>query len=235
VTTPWYGGVLYAFDTETTGPDPQTARIVTAALIRLGSKRPHVRTTWLVDPGVPIPAEATAIHGITTERAQADGKPPTLVLPDIAALLTVVWDSGAPVIGHNVRYDLTVLDRDLRRHGLDPLDVSGPVIDSLVLDKHVDPYRKGRRTLARCAEVYGIDPGDAHEAASDALAAARVAWTIAQRYPEVGAMTGQDLHFAQVGWAAEQAASLQEYFRRTDPAAVVDGGWPVQAEPVSAP
>jgi hypothetical protein len=36
-----------------------------------------------------------------------------------------------------------------------------------------------------------------------------------------------ELHDQQIGWAAEQAAGLQEYFRRKDPTAVVRGEWPL--------
>jgi DNA polymerase-3 subunit epsilon len=227
----WHLGRLLAFDLETTGADPDEARIVTACAARIwgdGSVSADVQN-WLVNPGVPIPPGATAIHGITDERAAA-GRPPAEAVLEIAAELESTWEQGFPVIGHNVAYDLTVLDRELRRHGHAPIEVTGPVVDTLVLDKHVDPYRKGKRTLTRACEVYDVRLDGAHDATFDALASARIAWRICQRYPAVAGMSLTDLHDAQVEWAREQAASLQAYFRRSGkPDEVLDGTWPVRA------
>ena len=68
----WSDGRLLAFDTETTGTDPETARIVSAACLWRGGASEAADEEWLVNPGVPIPAEATAIHGITDEMACCD-------------------------------------------------------------------------------------------------------------------------------------------------------------------
>jgi DNA polymerase-3 subunit epsilon len=228
----WHLGRMLAFDTETTGVDPDEARIVTACAARIwgdGSLSADVQN-WLVNPGVPIPPGATAIHGITDEKAAA-GRPPAEAVLEIAAELESTWEQGFPVIGHNVAYDLTVLDRELRRHGHPPLEVTGPVIDTLVLDRQVVRFRRGqgaRKLDALCA-AYDVRLDGAHDAAFDALASARIAWRIAQRYPEIAGMSLAELHEAQVGWAGDQAASLQAYFRRTNPDAVVDGSWPVRA------
>ncbi|MGO1294940.1 MAG: exonuclease domain-containing protein, partial [Cellulosimicrobium funkei] len=69
-TTPWTAGPLLGLDTETTGLDVDVDRVVTAALVLREPGATHVRT-WLLDPGVEIPAEATGIHGITTAQAAA--------------------------------------------------------------------------------------------------------------------------------------------------------------------
>ena len=66
---PWMG-----FDTETTGVRALKDRLVTAALVlridgasyRSGVSAPDQVATWLTDPGVEIPEQATAVHGITT-------------------------------------------------------------------------------------------------------------------------------------------------------------------------
>jgi DNA polymerase-3 subunit epsilon len=227
---------MCAFDLETTAPDPVEARIVTACTAFVdgsGASAPTI-TSWLIDPGVPIPDEATAIHGVTTEQAQAEGAQPATALPEIAGSLNLAWGLGMPVVGHNVAYDLTCLAAETRRHGLSPFEVTGPVVDTLVLDKAVDRFRRGKRTLTRCCEVYRVALDGAHDATFDALASARIAWRIASRYPPVGRAPLDELHALQIGWAAEQAASLQEYFRRTDPSAVVDGTWPLRAGLVPA-
>lgn len=233
----WHLGELLAFDLETTAPEPTEARIVTGCTARVhGSMRNFtILRSWLADPGVEIPDEAATIHGITTEQARREGRPLPDVAGEIRDELYEAWGRGTPVVGHNVRYDLTCLAANLRRIGdPQPFEVAGPVIDTLVLDKHVDRFRKGKRTLTRACEVYDVRIEGAHDAAFDALASARVAWRIAQRYPSVASRSLQQLHDDQVDWAAEQAASLQDYFRRTDPAAMVDGGWPLQAAGVPA-
>jgi DNA polymerase III epsilon subunit-like protein len=233
--TGWHLGELLAFDLETTAPEPTEARIVTACTARVNGSVAgfSLVKAWLVDPGVDIPEEAAAIHGITTEQARAEGADPAVALPEITQYLYDAWAAGSPVIGHNVSYDLTVLAYERARHGLAPFEVRGPVVDTFVLDKHVDKYRRGSRTLTVTAGHYRVALDGAHDATFDALASARIAWRICQRFPQIAGMSLAQLHDAQVGWAAEQAAGLQDYFRRTDPAAIVDGTWPVRALPAA--
>ncbi|MEV8353149.1 3'-5' exonuclease [Streptomyces niveus] len=223
----WHLGRMAGFDIESTGPDPLTARIVTACIVQCGGGQPVDSATWLSDvDGQPIPDEAAAIHGVTTERAQKEGAPLREVVGELLAGLTQVIASGVPVVAMNARYDLTLLDREAERFGFDPLP-SGPVIDPYVIDKHADKYRKGSRKLTALCEHYAVPLGDAHQADADAIAACRVAWRQGTTHPPLAAMGLEQLHRAQVEWAAEQAASLQEYFRKKDPSAVVEGAWPL--------
>lgn len=223
----WHLGRMAGFDIESTGPDPLTARIVTACIVQCGGGHPVDSATWLSDvDGQPIPDEAAAIHGVTTEHAQKEGAPLRDVVGELLAALTQVIASGVPVVAMNARYDLTLLDREAERFGLDPLPL-GPVIDPFVIDKHADKYRKGSRKLTALCGHYQVPIGDAHQADADAIAACRVAWRQGTRYAPLAAMGLEQLHRAQVEWAAEQAASLQEYFRKKDPSAVVEGAWPL--------
>ncbi|RYJ29391.1 DNA polymerase 3 subunit epsilon [Streptomyces sp. L-9-10] len=223
----WHLGRMAGFDLETTGPDPLTARIVTACIVQCGGGQPVDSATWLSDvDGEEIPDEAAAIHGVTTDRARAEGAPLAQVVAELLAGLGQAITAGLPIVAMNARYDITLLDREAERYGLDPLP-DGPVIDPFVIDKAVDKYRRGSRKLTALCEHYAVPIGDAHQADADAIAACRVAWRQATLYEQVARMTLADLHHAQVGWAAEQAASLQEYFRRKDPTAVVEGAWPL--------
>lgn len=226
----WHLGDMVAFDTETTGVDVFTDRIVTACAANIegsGRSEPGVHT-WLLDPGIEIPEAATAIHGVSTEHARDVGTDPAVGVLHIAAVLTAGWEAGAFVVGHNVAYDLSILDAELRRHHGHGLDVAGAVVDTMVLDKAVDRYRRGKRTLTATCEHYGVRLDGAHDASYDALAAARIAWRIAAQNADIAGMSLQELHDFQVGQARAQAASLQEYFRREDPHAVVDGSWPLR-------
>ncbi|WP_328903222.1 3'-5' exonuclease [Streptomyces sp. NBC_00441] len=223
----WHLGRMAGFDLETTGPDPLTARIVTACIVQVGAQQPAQAANWLTDvDGLEIPAEAAAVHGISTEKAQADGVPLKEAVTELLAGLTQVILAGVPIVAMNARYDVTLLDREAARFGLDPLP-AGPVIDPFVIDKQVDRYRSGKRTLTHLCEHYQVRLDNAHSADADAIAACRIAWRQATRYPQLAAMTLNDLHTAQIGWAAEQAASLQEHFRQTRPDAVVEGAWPL--------
>ncbi|MGW9245806.1 exonuclease domain-containing protein [Streptomyces badius] len=223
----WHLGRMAGFDLETTGPDPLTARIVTACIVQVGAKQPTTTANWLTDvDGEEIPAGAAAVHGISTDKAHAEGAPLKEAVAEILAGLTQVILAGIPIVAMNARYDVTLLDREAQRFGLDPLP-AGPVVDPFVIDKQVDTYRPGKRTLTALCEQYDVRLDAAHSADADAVAACRVAWRQATRYPQLAAMTLDELHTAQVGWAAEQAAGLQEQFRKKDPAAVVEGAWPL--------
>ncbi|WP_112467069.1 3'-5' exonuclease [Streptomyces triticisoli] len=230
----WISGPLTAFDLETTGTDVETDRIVTAAVVTVdpSERLPEVRT-WLLDPGVTIPEEAAAIHGISTEHARLHGEPAASAIEEITSAVGEALDSGTPLVVMNARYDLSLLDRECRRHGVEPLVERlcgrvSPVIDPLVLDKHVDRYRKGKRNLRALCEHYGVQLDDAHNAVADAVAAARAARRMGEKHEAIGKLTSRDLHDLQVRAAAEQAASLQRYLQRTsNPEAIIESAWPV--------
>ncbi|WP_309619882.1 exonuclease domain-containing protein [Salinibacterium sp.] len=224
-------GQLGVFDLETTGVDVDTARIVSACIAILNPDGSIVaRWDWLADPGIEIPAAASAVHGITTERARALGRNSQVVDAEITQSLRVQYALGNPLVEYNAPYDLSLLDRECRRHGLEPLRPPTPVIDPLVLDKVVDKFRKGKRTLEVTASHYDVALDDAHDAGSDAIAAGRVAQALAAAYPDQLDVPLADLHERQVTWYAEQAASFADYIRRVkgDQDFVADSEWPVR-------
>jgi DNA polymerase-3 subunit epsilon len=252
--TPWHDGRLVAFDCETTGINVEEARIVTAAIASCGGGLETQTLTLLADPGVEIPEEASAVHGITTERARAEGKPAASVVSAVVNTLRAYTAGGNPIVGMNLRFDLTILDREARRHGIPPL-VPTRVVDVLVLDKHLHRYRRGSRKLDALALHYGAELDEAHEASADAIAAARVAWCIGKRGHVIRRVRGRAeaielnalarqwehvrhdidaLHAAQIRWAAEQAESLEAYFRSQGKDEHVERAWPVVPVPVVA-
>ncbi|WP_306085201.1 exonuclease domain-containing protein [Streptomyces acidiscabies] len=227
-TTPWPDGPMLALDLETTGVDPETARIVSAAVAAVGGGEPPATTTWLVDPGTEIPTEATAIHGITTEQARADGRPPAEVLAEIVSALAEPLAASTPLVVFRAPYALTVLARECARHNVPFLEGElAPIVDPAVLDKHADAYRRGRRTLPALCEHYRVRHDGPNTAVEDALAVARLAWRLPRVHPQLAALTLADLHARQQTWAAEQAVSLQRHLRRSDPTATVDSRWPI--------
>ncbi|MEE4546498.1 exonuclease domain-containing protein [Streptomyces sp. V4-01] len=254
----WHNEPMAALDTETTGVDVENDRIVSAAFISVGPDGAKP-STWLADPGIEIPEEAARIHGITTEHARAKGQYSKDVVEDVLYCIGQAVTVGVPIVGHNVVYDLSIIDREARRHlGCGLEDALPPtkrmrVIDTSVLDKHVLPRRRrvsekqGARQLITVAQVYslGWDEAAAHGSEYDALMAARVAWRIGQliempreqrpefefgRYQQFDKLRGLDidaLHDRQVGWAAEQAAGLEQFLRKSDDSVRVSGAWPL--------
>lgn len=232
--TRWADGPLLGFDVETTGTDVTTARIVTASVLIVRpaealDERRQVKTFgWLINPGVNIPPEATAIHGITDMQAQK-GEAPISALAAIAGMLHGAKQSGAPVIVYNASFDLTLLGYELARYDLPPLDI-GHVVDPFVIDRRVDKYRKGSRKLVDVAKHYGVELGDdAHGAEADARATVRLAWKLAARFPAlVGEVSLAELHETQIEWQADWAAGFEAYLAKQGKPEHIDGAWPLR-------
>jgi DNA polymerase-3 subunit epsilon len=226
---------LAAFDCETTGVDVEQDRIITSALVEVDGGQRVVTRAWMCNPGIPIPRAATKIHHITDAQVRG-ARPAAQVVAEIAAAIVGYAQAGVPLVVMNAPYDLTLLDRELARHGLPSLaqqlgDTDLHVIDPLVIDRQADRYRKGSRNLESLARHYKVELTRAHTADGDALAAAHVVEAIAKRYGTIQSWTLEHLHWMQVEWAAGQAFDRQQYLRRKDPTAVVNGEWPMIPRP----
>lgn len=218
----WHQNYLVCFDLETTGADPKTARIVTADVVWLNPVNGVIAasTSYLADPGIEIPAEAAEIHGITTEYARAHGQPAAdvalLVLDDLES----AWSKGLPIVAFNACYDLTVTDRELRRHHSRELKVTGPVLDPLVIDRGADRYRKGSRKLGDMCAFYGVALTNAHNSAADAEAAGRLLVAQARRHAvKVGRRDLRSLWGVQRAWHRAWADNFESFKRREATAA----------------
>ena len=228
----WTNAPLAGFDLETTGVDPEQDRIVTAAVAEWDNGPKRVRT-WLADPDVEIPPGAARIHGISTERARAEGRPAAEVVAEVVAALVAAVHAGQPVVAMNAPFDLTMLEAEAERHGVRSLFSSSVpiVLDPRVLDKNVDRYRRGRRRLEDLCTRYGVVHGGAHDAGADAVAACAVTAAIGDEYPWIGKTSLVELHELQVRWAADQQAGLRAHFEATPGqahrAATVRTEWPL--------
>lgn len=243
----WRDQPMVGFDTETTAADPEQARIVTACVGVASRAHGWQPKNWLLHQSEPIPAEATAIHKITTEHANTHCVPAHAAIGEIRNAIYAAWRRGLPVCGHNIVYDLTVLDRELRRHGPDGLEIRGPVIDTLVVDKAVDKYRKGARTLTAMTAHYGVDlsAADAHGAEPDALASVRLAWKLGgapvsrigsgrMMTREPGALLTDVPLNRLTYWQTEEYAAQRRSFaryreRKGDPLEDTSTDWPLRA------
>lgn len=238
--TGWHYGPMLGFDIESTGTDVEQDRIVTAALVWVHGPKVELQS-WLINPGVPIPEGATAIHGITDEMA-AEGDSPADVLPIIAAAIMDYLDQQLPVVAFNACFDLTMLDRELRRHMagsvepagyalMDPADVR-PVIDPFVIDRALDKYRKGKRTLDVMCKHYRVPfEGEGHTADADAFATLRLAWRLAEVW-NLGDMDLAELTDKQAGWHRERQEDYAAYLRREGKDdSEVNASWPIIPRP----
>ncbi len=198
---------MLSFDLETTSTDPATARIVTSALVLIDG--PEVSFTEdLADPGVDIPEAAAKIHGITTQKARAEGRPHEEVLNKTVDSIKKGWDDGLTLIVFNAPYDLSVL-----RALTGDFTVTGPVYDPLVIDRAKDRRRRGKRTLTDMAAHYGVRLDNAHEATADAMAAARIAWKQVRVWPELAQMDVGELMEYQAVEFYNNALGLKKYFQ----------------------
>lgn len=175
----WHEGRLVALDTETTGTNPLEARVVTAAVVHFAPGQRPTSIQWLIDPGMEIPAEAAAVHGWTTERVhrELDGaeavrfhqgrrQPLTRdgALFEIAAQAATAIGAEVPLVVMNAAYDLTLLETELARNGIDtlssrPAGIRG-VVDPMVIEKAYDTYRK------LCYKAPGCRPAEQHHECS---------------------------------------------------------------------
>ncbi|STC70256.1 3'-5' exonuclease [Corynebacterium pilosum] len=214
---------MLSFDLETTSANPNEARIVTSATVKIDGSNVDAREE-LADPGVEIPEEAAKIHGISTEKARAEGRPHDEVLAETVEIIKKGWEDGLTLVVFNAPYDLTVL-----RRLTGDFTVTGPVFDPYLIDRMMDRYRKGKRNLTALSEFYGVELGNAHEATSDALAAARIAWKQVNKvWPELAQTDADELMEKQAVKHYEIQDDLRKYLEsRGRDASNVSLSWPM--------
>lgn len=145
---------LVFFDCETTGVDPYQDRIVELA-IHVSGMHP---VTTRINPGRPIPPEASAVHGITDEDV-SDAPRFEEIAADVQRTI-----EGCVLVGYNcIRFDTILLDAELRRAG------QSGCIDFPEIDLYQVWQRSEPRTLTGAVKRFlGRDLDDAHSAAADA-------------------------------------------------------------------
>lgn len=223
----WLRGPILALDLESTGTDPETARIVQQCIgfsVQPGS---WDASTLLVNPGVPIPAEATRVHGIDDARVAAEGVDPADAMRSARLALCGAIAHGHPVVGHNVTYDLTLLDREMRRHIGDGLPEGLLVLDTLVLFRRFD-FSTGGRALGDLARRHGLTL-DAHDAGEDALTSMRLLHIICAANDLLERVPLPALMERQAAWYEAQVLAAEMRRRGNGHApSVPDVAWPLK-------
>jgi DNA polymerase-3 subunit epsilon len=167
---------LCVFDLEATGTDVMQDRIVDVCVLRREPDGKETTFSSLVNPGVPIPAEATAIHKITDAMVSAE---PTL--KDLAPKLLEIFD-GADLSGFNAaKYDIPLLTNELKRAGFD-----WPLTGKRIVDSFTIFQRKERRDLTAAYKFYcKKDLTGAHRAEADVRATAEILFAQVEHYADL--------------------------------------------------
>jgi DNA polymerase-3 subunit epsilon len=167
---------LAVFDLETTGTDPMQDRIVELSVLRLDPDGGRELRTRRINPGRPIPPEASAVHGIRDEDVRD--------APSFRQIGRSLLDflDGADLAGFNVRrFDLPLLEREFRDCGLDLGAAGRRVIDAMTVF-----HRKEPRDLAAAVGFYlGREHEGAHGAEADVVATLEVLEAQVERYDDV--------------------------------------------------
>lgn len=216
---------IAAFDLETTGPDPFHDRIVTACVLDMDMAGNILeKRTWVVWPGIPIPTGASDVHGYTTERVLDMAEEGTArtdysrVVFDIMQYLNILDRRAYATVVYNAPFDLTMLGYELERcHPGIKYTAPTYVVDPLVIDKAIDPYRRGSRKLSDVAAHYGVPVGDAHQAEADCIMAAGIALKLLE-WPKSGRNSRplreqsiDEIHTRQIAAKRAQSESFAEY------------------------
>jgi DNA polymerase-3 subunit epsilon len=167
---------LVVFDLETTGTDPARDKIVEIALVRVDPDGSRTSIVRRVNPGRPIPAAATAVHGIRDEDVASS--------PAFHQIARELLDTfkDADLAGYNVRrFDVPLLDREFKESGLDLALASRRIVDVMTIY-----HKKEPRDLSAAVRFFlGRDHAGAHGAESDVTASLEVLESQLARYPDL--------------------------------------------------
>jgi len=194
---------VVVLDNESTGVDMTTARSVECALVRFENGVPVAHVSSLINPGIPIPAEATAIHGYVDDDVKD------------APSISDFWHSvdkrfleDTQLSAYNAGYDSHLIPRDA------PIDHTWPMLDALVIVREVDRFARGqgRHKLEAACQRHGIAIGEAHKALTDATAAGHLLFKLAPRI-DYGDTLGGLLEWTRSA-AARQWYDFNDYVSR---------------------
>lgn len=248
----WAEGKLTVFDFETTGKEPDTAKIVTCAVVVDEPGHDQQRFEWVAQQEVP--EAAAKIHGYTTERCMDEGRPEREVLGEICEVLRAHWTADDPLVAFNLCYDATVLDRRSIALGGPWPDgpigkrggpIVGSALDPYVIDRTCGRRRRGKRKLNLVCDHYGVKltDADAHTAIGDVLATLALTRIVGRRLkaPDDRRLRDIDLremYRLQQRWHLAWAAGMEGFIKRKKREDMENGvlyeGKPITEEDIAA-
>lgn len=210
---PWHTLPITVIDYETTGVDDSRQPVQVAAVRFQGGEVVDSYSS-LVNPGIPIPAGASATHGITDDDVFDAPSHADAVEPLIGRHMLI----GAVLCAYSEAFDRVMLGRVMN------LDGTGPWLDPLVMVRELDRYErgKGRHTLTATCKRWGVELDGAHNALADATATGKLLWAMRSK---LGDVTYSELIRKQHLRAAEQNKRFDEWkAKQPPPTGDSDGG-----------
>jgi DNA polymerase-3 subunit epsilon len=206
----WSTQSFCVIDFETTGLDAEKDRVLEMGLVVFDGGLVTSKKQWLIHPEMPIPADSTAVHGISDDDVKDAPK-----FRELAAELAALLEGHIPV-AYNADFDRKFLHAEFTRAGRAPADAQPPALrpdvvwlDPLVWVRELQKYEKGKK-LTDVAARMGIALDNAHRADADAEAAGRVLLALAPQMPR----TYGELVRLQGQYAARQEADFQAWRSR---------------------
>lgn len=167
---------LVFFDLESTGTDPEHDKIVEICLLRVTPQGDETCWTEMINPGIPIPRETTAVHKITDQ--DVAGKP---FFREVAPKVDMMLENADLAGFHAMRFDIPLLLREMKEAGY---FIS--MTDRLVVDALKIFHRKERRDLSAAYRFYcRKELSGAHNAEADTKATRDIFLAQLERYPDL--------------------------------------------------
>lgn len=164
------------FDLETTGTDITKDRIVEISILKIFPNGNKESKTWLVNPTIPIPPQATEVHGISDEKVANE--------PTFKELAKTIYNmiKDSDLAGYNSdRFDIPLLVEELLR-----ADVDFDLGNRVTVDVQAIFHKMEQRTLSAAYKFYcGKHLDNAHSAAADTNATYEILEAQLDRYPEL--------------------------------------------------
>lgn len=195
---PWQEIDIALLDVETTGRDASVDRVVEVGIVVGRHGEVVARYNWLINPGIPIPGDVSAVHGITDEMVK-DKPRFEDAAPEIAQALR-----GCVPAAYNALFDRAFIMSEFSRAKADVTGVPALArdvewIDPLVWARDIQHDEKSR-ALGDVAARLGVKLEQAHRASDDAEAALRVMYALGRdpRVPRAyGALVQEQRRLAQ--------------------------------------
>ena len=212
----WARMPLVVLDVETTGLDPENDRVIEIGVVLVDDGQVVDALSWLVQPGIPVPKEALEVHGITDDELRT--------APSFAEIREKLLArvAGRLPVAYNAPFDRAFLGAELRRSGGAPdafLEAT-EWLDPLVWARARLP-KEGGYKLAEITKRLEIELTNAHRAAADAEATAKVLLRLAAQMPATYVRlvrSQRDLAAAQSAdqavWRAPGAGGAPAYPRK---------------------
>ncbi|MBK8492479.1 MAG: 3'-5' exonuclease [Saprospirales bacterium] len=188
--TPLEEVCFVVFDTETTGLNPRTDKILSIGAVRVKGEQMDLNLTFeriLLHENIPINKEAIGIHGILPGKSLTGREEG----PALADFLSFIGNSI--LVGHHLQFDIAIVNEALRRHKAGKL--KNPFLDTRLLAIRLEKglgavdHQPGQYSLDALCQRYQITPSDRHTAAGDAYLTAILLLKLLSRLKKRGVKT----------------------------------------------